>query len=232
MILPNSAGGYGLRWIPRLDDATTRQLSRSSITILYLWTSKSANILAMRAAIRAQILTDFPIEVLVSMLHHCHYITILRFSMTCRKAYKVLRESISLQLHIELEVNGLEIASIDQSSNAGPDYRSILRELKGYQDAWVNLRFEPEPIKHLSRLEGHRLHKLRHQTHFGAFYQPTHENDGASRYSGPFDHIQIAKLDSLAAPIALRFSKFHKFTVDPKQDLIILVEYDTWFALL
>ncbi|QRW22849.1 F-box protein [Rhizoctonia solani] len=124
---------------------------------------------------------------------------------TCRKAYKVLRESISLQLHIELEVNGLEIASIDQSSNAGPDYRSILRELKGYQDAWVNLRFEPEPIKHLSKLEGHRLHKLRHQTHFGAFYQPTHENDGASRYSGPFDHIQIAKLDSLAAPIALRF---------------------------
>ncbi|KAF8734556.1 A Receptor for Ubiquitination Targets, partial [Rhizoctonia solani] len=178
---------------------------------------------------RVQMLTNFPAEVIISILHHCHYRTILRFSMTSRKAYKVVRESISLQLHIELEVNGLEIASIDRSANANVDYRLILQELKDYQDAWLNLRLGPESVKSLPALDDSPVHHLRDGKYVGIFHEQT-PGDGQVGVYRPFDHIQVADLNTLALPPPLKLRKFHAFTADPKQNLTVLIEYDgQWF---
>ncbi|GAB1522013.1 hypothetical protein RhiTH_005112 [Rhizoctonia solani] len=179
---------------------------------------------------RVQILTNFPVEVIISILHHCHYRTILRFSMTSRKAYKVVRESISLQLHIELEVNGLEIASIDRSANANVDYRLILQELKDYQDAWLNLRLGPESVKSLPALDDSPVHHLRDGKYIGIFHERT-PGDGQVGVYRPFDHIQVADLNTLALPPPLKLREFHAFTADPKQNLTVLIEYDgQWFV--
>ncbi|CAE7204374.1 unnamed protein product, partial [Rhizoctonia solani] len=82
--------------------------------------------------IRAPLIKRLPNELLVRTLHYCNYKVVIRFSMTCKRFYEMVRQSISLQLHIELEVGGLEILGASSAS-----YASMLAELRGYWDASI-----------------------------------------------------------------------------------------------
>ncbi|KAL5638784.1 hypothetical protein ACGC1H_003216 [Rhizoctonia solani] len=95
---------------------------------------------------------DVPREILVRILHNCDYVTIIRFSLTCNKAYEAVSSSVSLQLHIELEINGLEIA--DGSSKGNLNYSLILKELRDYRNAWLNLKLSPLASQRIATLPG------------------------------------------------------------------------------
>ncbi|KAH7333867.1 hypothetical protein B0J17DRAFT_116983 [Rhizoctonia solani] len=83
-------------------------------------------------SVTTKLVIDLPSETLICILHLCDYKTIIRFSLACKRSHRIVCHSTSLQLHIELEINGLEI--VDRSSTAGASYASILEELKGYQN--------------------------------------------------------------------------------------------------
>ncbi|CAE6362078.1 unnamed protein product [Rhizoctonia solani] len=145
-------------------------------------------------------------------------------------AYKIVRQSISLQLHIELEVNGLEIANINRSSNFGADYTSVLEELKDCRSAWLKFRLGPGSLKQLGKSGYHLQRELKNETYFGTFRQPVHEggeDDDDDVDNHPPDHIQVSNLNSLVSPPPLKFNRICEFAVDSKQDLIVVVEYDT-----
>ncbi|CAE6466059.1 unnamed protein product [Rhizoctonia solani] len=185
--------------------------------------TRAVNIQTMNAKTRVQLFTKFPSEVLVRILHHCNYRTILRFSMTCKNSYEIIRQSISLQLHIELEVNGLEI--VKQSPKVGTSYASILQELKDYQDAWLNFRLSPAYLQRTADSDIGIFRpewELRNETYFGGFRQSEEDN----QYY-PLNRIQVARFYSTIRSSLDFKKKIEEFAVDPKQDLIVLVEYDT-----
>ncbi|KAF8752795.1 hypothetical protein RHS01_07224 [Rhizoctonia solani] len=105
----------------------------------------------------------------------------------------------------------------------------ILQELKDYQDAWLNLRLGPESVKSLPALDDSPVHHLRDGKYIGIFHERT-PGDGQVGVYRPFDHIQVADLNTLALPPPLKLREFHAFTADPKQNLTVLIEYDgQWF---
>ncbi|CAE6445025.1 unnamed protein product [Rhizoctonia solani] len=159
-------------------------------------------------------------EILVRTLHSCDYLTIIRFSLTCKKAYEIVSTSVSLQIHIELDINGLEIA--DGSSKGGPNYSLALKELRDYRDAWLNLRLGPMVRQQIGTV-GYDLPNwgLRSNTHFGEFRvsEPEHDDDFL------VDSTQITVIGaSNASPPTNYDKKFNFCIMDPKQDLVVLVE--------
>ncbi|KAG8763974.1 hypothetical protein FRC12_008348, partial [Ceratobasidium sp. 428] len=50
-------------------------------------------------------LVNLPNELVSHALQFCSYLDILRFSMTCKTYLEVVRSTVNLQLHIELEAN-------------------------------------------------------------------------------------------------------------------------------
>ncbi|KAH7333866.1 hypothetical protein B0J17DRAFT_116913 [Rhizoctonia solani] len=163
---------------------------------------------------------SIPREILVRILHNCRYVAIIQFSLTCKKAYEVVSSSVSLQLHIELEINGLEIA--DEPFKGNLNYSSILKELKGYQDAWFNMRLLPMVQQPIGTTNAEVPNwELRSGTYSGDFRgsEPDHEEDFL------VDRTQIATLGSSHIPPPVDFEKkFNHNVVDPTQDLAILVE--------
>ncbi|CAE6498757.1 unnamed protein product [Rhizoctonia solani] len=168
--------------------------------------------------IRPLPITCFPNEVLVHTLHHCNYRAIIRFSMTCKRAYKIVRNSVSLQLHIELEVNGFEI--IDQSTKTSICYSSVLEELKGYRNAWLNLRF----VRIQQRIIPNFLHmewNIKHGAYIGGFRESNLEHPEDNQ----LDRIEIIHLCSPVTSPPLDFKKkFKSFRVDVGQNLVVLIE--------
>ncbi|KDN42226.1 hypothetical protein RSAG8_06893, partial [Rhizoctonia solani AG-8 WAC10335] len=161
-----------------------------------------------------------PQEILVRALHNCDYVTIIRFSLTCRKAQEAVSSSISLQLHMELEINGLEIA--DGSSKGNPNYLLILKELRDYQDAWYNFRLSPMVQQSVGALDIDVPDwDLRNGAYHGEFRvsELDHDEDFL------VDRTQIAVLGSSNIPPPTNFQKkFSSCVADPKQDLAVLVE--------
>ncbi|KAJ1311912.1 hypothetical protein OPQ81_010372 [Rhizoctonia solani] len=86
-------------------------------------------------------------ELIVQVLHFCRFNEILGFAITNKRHYNIISSSISLKLHIELDVHGLDI--IKGSRKGDGSYSRLLDELVCYQDAWLNLDFE-EPTKRTS----------------------------------------------------------------------------------
>ncbi|CAE6501717.1 unnamed protein product [Rhizoctonia solani] len=162
----------------------------------------------------------FPQEILVRTLHYCDYVTIIRFSLTCKKAQRVVSCSVSLQLHIELEINGLEIA--DGSSGGNPNYSLALKELRDHQDAWYNLRLGPMVQQSVGASDIDVPDwDLRNGTYHGEFRASEPDDDDDFHV----DHTQIAVLGSSTIPPPTNFEKeFSSCVVDPTQDLAVLVE--------
>ncbi|CUA75804.1 hypothetical protein RSOLAG22IIIB_06085 [Rhizoctonia solani] len=164
------------------------------------------------------LLDSLPNEVIIHILHCCPYKTIFQFSFvggqTCKRNHEIVANSISLRLHIELGVNGLEVIK-PPTKNTNATSSSVLEELTRYRDAWLKPKFGIP----MELLVG-RPRVLCWELHGGAYFK-------AYSSFAPRDHpdsLQIIPLDQLPpCPPASFGTKFQKFTTDPGQDLVILV---------
>ncbi|EUC55878.1 F-box protein [Rhizoctonia solani AG-3 Rhs1AP] len=162
--------------------------------------------------------TYFPNEVLVHILHHCDCRTIIRFSRTCKNFYETVGQSTSLQLQIELEISGLEIA--DRFSSNGENYSSILKELQTYRDAWLDFRLNPE-VQELTLHPTIRYPRwnLQNGIYIRGFRESEKEYQGDTR----IDRIQLMDIYSHIVPPTLDCGKkFDDYAVDVSQDLVVL----------
>ncbi|KAG8709862.1 hypothetical protein FRC11_005144 [Ceratobasidium sp. 423] len=152
-------------------------------------------------------------ELIIQILHCCEYPTILRFAATCKEYHELVRKSISLQLHIELEANGLEL--VKGSFKPGTTYSVILDDLKQFRDAWLDLDIE-QPIARPLGESRMLLWELREGFYIKAF---SHSQERLA------DALQFIPLDSetLDPPPLLFDFTFDEFTVDPGQELIACV---------
>ncbi|KAL5640164.1 hypothetical protein ACGC1H_007439 [Rhizoctonia solani] len=84
---------------------------------------------------------DLAAELVIRILHFCDdYRSIVRFSTTSRRYIRLVKNSVTLQLRIELGANGMEI--IGESTN---DYHdpALLQRLRRYLEVWV----DPKPFR-------------------------------------------------------------------------------------
>ncbi|KAH7345505.1 hypothetical protein B0J17DRAFT_640125 [Rhizoctonia solani] len=155
-------------------------------------------------------------ELIIQVLHHCQYNEILQFATTNKRHYIIVSESVSLKLHIELEVNGLYIVQGSRSRDG--TYSRLLDELVRYRNSWLNLDLE-EPIERNSN-QVMSLWELREGNYVVAF------SSTSSQAWGP-DSIQITPIDPLETPQPVTFSTvFSEFTPDFEQELVALIKTD------
>ncbi|CAE6430324.1 unnamed protein product [Rhizoctonia solani] len=154
-------------------------------------------------------------ELIIQVLHLCQCNEILRFATTNKRHYNIISESVSLKLHIELEVNGLYITQ--GSRSRGGTYSHLLDELVRNRNGWLNLDLE-EPVERNSN-QVMSLWELREGNYVVAF-------SSTSKAWGP-DSIQVTPLDLLETPQPVTFScTFSEFTPDFEQELVALVKTD------
>ncbi|KAH7345502.1 hypothetical protein B0J17DRAFT_42074 [Rhizoctonia solani] len=156
-------------------------------------------------------------ELIVNILHYCECSTILRFAVTCKAYHELVTHTTSLQLHIELEANGMEI--VKGSFKEDATYSAILKDLKQFRDAWLNLDFG-EPIVRTVWKSGVLLWQLREGFYIVAFAQSGR---------GDADTIQYFPLDPEAPdppPLLFDFT-FSDFTADPGQGLVAIISRDS-----
>ncbi|CUA78517.1 similar to Ubiquitin associated and SH3 domain-containing protein B (Suppressor of T-cell receptor signaling 1) (STS-1) (Cbl-interacting protein p70) [Rhizoctonia solani] len=166
-----------------------------------------------------------PTDILLCILHYCDFRTIIQFSTTCKKSQIIVRQSTSLQLCVELDVNGLEI--VKQSLKAGVTHAVILEELKGYRDAWLRFRFGP-PLQRpaTNPIMPPRPGQCHGEAYFEPFCAPGVGEDTNKRCQ--FNRIQVTSFrppTNSNPPLDFKRT-FKTFSVDPKQDLIVLIEYE------
>ncbi|CAE6533644.1 unnamed protein product [Rhizoctonia solani] len=160
------------------------------------------------------VLGDLSPELVIKILHYCDYSAIFKFAATCKAYQKIVADTTSLQLHIELEANGLEI--VKGSFKGEATYSIILEDLRRFRDAWLNLDVS-EPITRSLGESETLLWELREGFYIKAFSR--------SRHYARADAIQFIPLDSESPdPPPLMFDfKFNEFTVDPEQGLIAMI---------
>ncbi|KEP49854.1 putative F-box protein [Rhizoctonia solani 123E] len=163
------------------------------------------------------LLDNLPNELIIQILQYCSYKTIFQFSSTCKKNYKIVVSSISLRLHIELEVNGLEVVKTSTMNSKSANSTSLLtlKELNLYRDAWLKPDFDTpveRPVGHPKVL----CWKLHNEAYFKAY-----SSFAPQDYP---DSLEIITLNWLSPPPPVSFrTKFQRFAVDPGQNLAILV---------
>ncbi|CAE6508304.1 unnamed protein product [Rhizoctonia solani] len=161
-------------------------------------------------------LSEISPELVIQILHYCEYPGILSFAATCKTYHELVAQSTSLQLHIELEVNGLEL--VKGSFQRDASYSVILKNLKRFCDAWLDLDFEA-PVERLVGNSEMLLWEMREGLYIRAF----------SRSEGRFsDALQLIPLDQkIPDPPLLTFDfTFNEFTADPGQALIAILSRD------
>ncbi|CAE6525349.1 unnamed protein product, partial [Rhizoctonia solani] len=152
-------------------------------------------------------------EIIIQMLHHCKYNEILQFAAASKRHYNIVAGSTGLQLHIELEANGLDILGRSRTGNT--NYSQILDGLLRYRGAWLFLQLE-KPVERIIRVEpsiwGHR-----EGNYVVAF------SSQSDLFADP-DWLQVIPLDSPndPAPVTLHHT-FREFTLDFEQDLVATV---------
>ncbi|KAF8761928.1 hypothetical protein RHS01_01253 [Rhizoctonia solani] len=152
-------------------------------------------------------------ELIIQVLHYCESSTILRFGATCKLFYNIVTRSVSLQLHLELEANGLEI--LNGSFEREASYAVVLRDLRRFRDAWLDLDFS-RPVEKMIGNSEMLLWELREGFYIRAFSQNTR------RFS---DTIQFVPLDPgipERSPLLFDF-EFNEFTADPDQGLLAIL---------
>ncbi|CAE6457359.1 unnamed protein product [Rhizoctonia solani] len=152
-------------------------------------------------------------ELIIQVLHYCESSTILRFGATCKLFYNIVTRSVSLQLHLELEANGLEI--LNGSFEREASYAVVLRDLRRFRDAWLDLDFS-RPVEKMIGNSEMLLWELREGFYIRAFSQNTR------RFS---DTIQFIPLDPgipERSPLLFDF-EFNEFTADPDQGLLAIL---------
>ncbi|CAE6508345.1 unnamed protein product [Rhizoctonia solani] len=156
--------------------------------------------------------SDLSDEIVIQVLHFCNYEEILRFAATSKRYYNIVASSVGLRLHIELEVNGLEIIKGTRNGNAA--HSVLLDELVRYRDAWLNLRLE-EPVE---RTLMERAQTLLWELREGSYTVALSSTPNTSL--GP-DTLWITLFDHLDTSNRITFhDHFHAFTSDLEQDLV------------
>ncbi|KAH7345503.1 hypothetical protein B0J17DRAFT_702886 [Rhizoctonia solani] len=156
-------------------------------------------------------------ELIIKILHYCECSTILRFAATCRTYDGLVAQTTSLQLHVELEANGLEL--VKGSFKEDATYSVILEDLKRFRDAWLSLDFR-EPIVRSVMKPEMLLWELREGFYIVAFSQSG---------GGDPDALQFVPLDAETAdppPLLFDFT-FSEFTADPGQGLVATISGDS-----
>ncbi|CAE6437538.1 unnamed protein product [Rhizoctonia solani] len=152
-------------------------------------------------------------ELIIQILHYCECLSILNFAATCRLFHDLVARSTSLQLHLELEANGLEL--LKGSFQRDATYSVILKDLRRFRDAWLDLDFS-NPVERLVGESDMLLWELREGFYIRAF----------SQAGGRFpDSIQFIPLDSgilVHPPLIFDFT-FNEFTADPEQKLLAIL---------
>ncbi|CAE6538356.1 unnamed protein product [Rhizoctonia solani] len=157
-----------------------------------------------------------PDEIVIQILCFCRYKQILRFAATCKRYHNIIKNSASLQLHIELGVNGLEI--IQESRNT--THLVLLSELVRYRDAWLNLKLE-RPTEQTSMEQIRIALWERREGSYATAFSST-----SSFLSAP-DSLQMLIIGHLDTPNLVTFPiEFEEFTFHLKQDLAALVKPD------
>ncbi|KAG9089543.1 hypothetical protein FRC06_001491 [Ceratobasidium sp. 370] len=154
----------------------------------------------------------------VRALLFCGYRDILLFSATCKRHFDIVSHSSSLQLHIELEINGLRIAR--DLTDSHRDHRTLLRKLRRYRDSWLDLDFKPAIHQHYGD-EDMPLWELRGGVFVKAF------TSGTQPLSGKPNSLRLFPLSAPDRSIQVDFdTTFNEFSLDPSQDLIVLTGID------
>ncbi|KAG8777524.1 hypothetical protein FRC12_000327 [Ceratobasidium sp. 428] len=151
-----------------------------------------------------------PNEIVIRVLLCCSYRDILAFASTCRKYSNIVSKSINLQLHIELEANGLQVVGGCDIS----DHSLLLQKLQRYRDAWLDLSFMA-PINRDCGEENMSLWELRDGAFAKAF-----STSGSDMEA---DSVLITSLNAERNKTRISFGVvFNEFTLDSNQDLIVL----------
>ncbi|KAG8713132.1 hypothetical protein FRC08_013650 [Ceratobasidium sp. 394] len=164
-------------------------------------------------------LDRLPEEMVVRVLLLCGYRDILLFSATCKKYYNIVSISIALQLHIELEVNGLRIAR-DVPGDVR-DHVSLLRKLRRYRDAWLDLDLGHPMRQHC----GNRTMNL-WELQDGVFAKGIVTFDAESSFHLKTNSLLLFPLGAVNNTRVEFGREFDEFTLDPSQDLVVLVGID------
>ncbi|CAE6445190.1 unnamed protein product [Rhizoctonia solani] len=149
-----------------------------------------------------------PDEIIIRLLHLCSYRTILSFARTCRQCQDLVVNTASLQLHIELDVSGMEIHKGSSTSTEG--YPTMLNDIRGYRESWQNLDLEDEFQSVTCDISG----SADWNTRGGVFTKTTPSNHESFETD-----LLIRSFGSTNHPIPLRFKQtFIGVAVDLSQD--------------
>ncbi|KAG8682296.1 hypothetical protein FRC08_015046, partial [Ceratobasidium sp. 394] len=153
-----------------------------------------------------------PQELIVKIILYCAYVSILRFSSTCKLCHALVNRSSAIQLQIELEANGFQISDKAHQALSDATAAQLLDEFKRYRDGWLYLKlgraFRLEPAD-----ADMRLYELR-QGFYAAALSSTHALPGIVKLT----HLSTGSTSLLS--LGLNFSEFQ---IDPSQDLMVLV---------
>ncbi|CUA67602.1 Piezo-type mechanosensitive ion channel homolog [Arabidopsis thaliana] [Rhizoctonia solani] len=157
-------------------------------------------------------LGELPNEVILRILHYCTFRSILCYATTNRRGYNLVKNSVTLQLKIELEVAGLEMDEFASDATT----LCLLQDLKRYRDAWSEMKLSPVIDLPMPK-DRILLWELREGSFISAY----------STLNGKLaDAIQLIPLDSQELPKPIKFEfVFHEFTVDLSQKLVVLAVY-------
>ncbi|CAE7229942.1 unnamed protein product [Rhizoctonia solani] len=168
-------------------------------------------------------LDDLPIEIIASILKVCDYRTVLRFSSTNTRYREIVGGSSSLQLLIELEINGLEILKkgVDSSDE------SLLKELRRCLLVRRSLNYlAPQAYRVAeSWRPGIKIYNyMIHGDHYFGLYD---ELDIEDPDDLNFTSLLIVDLSrrEYEEPVYLSFeTRFRSFDADLTQELVVLTE--------
>ncbi|CAE6423159.1 unnamed protein product [Rhizoctonia solani] len=168
-------------------------------------------------------LGNLPIETITFILKLCDYRAILRFSVTNKEYHRVICNSSSLQLLIELESNDLEV--LDKTP--GISDQLTLKQLRQRLLIRRSLRHSEPPwyqsVEH--RGPGTRIcgYSIRDNHCFG----PYDEDDIGHSDGLHYNSLSIIDLvrRGYKEPLQLKFrTRFQSFAIDLTQELVVLVE--------
>ncbi|KAG8685944.1 hypothetical protein FRC11_009798 [Ceratobasidium sp. 423] len=137
-----------------------------------------------------------------------------------QRGYNLVKNSVVLQLQIELEVAGMEIMG-SMSDATSP---SLLEDLRQYVNAWTEMNLGPA-IELPMPKDRILLWELREGSFISA-YSTQSSTSGTHGRNLP-NAIQVVPLDAQELPKPMKFGlTFHEFTLDLSQELVVLAVVD------
>ncbi|KAG8986675.1 hypothetical protein FRB94_005930 [Tulasnella sp. JGI-2019a] len=177
--------------------------------------------------VNSGLLFTVPEEIIIQILLHLSTVDISRASQTCRDLFDIVTNSALLRYHMELEICGLAHVG-DGRKELTTDERLTL--LKDRQYRWKNMDWRREDNRSLS--EGCPTYEI-----YGGVFAQLFEAmvfDDEKKESRWTTKLKVHYLPSAARNLDeimtiehedLRAGAVHELSIDPDQDLVVLLEY-------